>query len=93
MLCVYISINVRINKVKLNNKTVLNKNGVNLIWAKIIFHIDKWLRWEMEDLIFPCQHYQKRTQTTLFCDPLPPYQKSTLKMFIFENTSQNCNAP
>ena len=36
-----------------------------------------------------CQHYQEY----FFCDPLPPYQKSTLKMFIFENTSQNCNAP
>ena len=27
-----------------------------------------------------CQHYQQRIQSTIFCDPLPSYQKSTLKM-------------
>ena len=29
------------------------------------------------------QHYQERTPSTLFCDPLPRYQKGTLKMLIW----------
>ena len=35
------------------------------------------------------QHYQKRTQSTLFGDPLPPSQKSTLKMLILANRYEN----
>ena len=37
-----------------------------------------------------CQHYQKRTQSTLICDPLPPFQKSTLKMLIFNDPVWKC---
>ena len=29
-----------------------------------------------------CQHYQEHTHITIFCDPLPSYQESILKMLI-----------
>ena len=40
-----------------------------------------FLNWLISPLGFiqNCQHYKERT---LFCDPLPPCQKSTLKMLI-----------
>ena len=33
-------------------------------------------------VVHNCQHFHERTQCTLFCDPLPPSQKRTLKMLI-----------
>ena len=32
-----------------------------------------------------CHHYQERTQSTIFCDPFPLYQKSTLKMLVLRH--------
>ena len=57
--------------------------------------------------IFFCQHYQESC-SILFCDPLPPYQKSILimliliplpsitkhcKRFFFENVKQALDSP
>ena len=39
-----------------------------------------------------CQHYQERTQSTLFCDPLPPYQEY-FENVDFETPSKNRNEP
>ena len=33
-------------------------------------------------VVHNCHHFHERTQRTLFCDPLPPSQKRTLKMLI-----------
>ena len=40
-------------------------------------------------VVHSCQHYHKCTQSTHFCDPLPPSQKSTLKMLILPTPNEN----
>ena len=49
------------------------------VYGKGALSIEKYYG---KGVIQNCQHYQERTQSTLLCDPFPPYSNSTLKMLI-----------
>ena len=88
-----ISLNCQSLSAKIDNFKILMHNLDNQqVYIDAICLQESWLS-DLSDLsllgvVHNCHHFHERTQRTLFCDPLPPYQKRTFKMLIRNNPYQ-----